>query len=172
MVFYLYFIHNELKRGKSVISVKKSCFVQTKKNAFFGNFKLFSDAKPDLFIFWPFLKLSFYGKKCVFAWLLYYLKLPNCQIAVVLAHYVILSVILIFYLLFGYRCPICQFFFPNEEALNIHIKAKHEIDKKCEICNSEQKFTAAGFDQHLLFEHFKHVHDQIKGITFPHNCNR
>ena len=55
--------------------------------------------------------------------------------------------------------------------MNIHIKAKHEIDKKCEICNSEQKFTTAGFDQHLLFEHFKHVHDQIKDFTFPYNCN-
>ena len=56
--------------------------------------------------------------------------------------------------------------------MNIHIKAKHEIDKKCEICNSEQKFTTAGFEQHLLFEHFKHVHDQINSLSFPYNCNR
>ena len=49
--------------------------------------------------------------------------------------------------------------------------AQGEIDKKCEICNGEQKFTTAEFDQHLLFEHFKLILDQIEVITFPHNCN-
>ena len=43
--------------------------------------------------------------------------------------------------------------------------------KKCELCNRDQKFTTAGFYQHLLVGHFKHVREEIKDYTFPHKCN-
>ena len=67
------------------------------------------------------------------------------------------------------QCPICNFYFPNEIALNNHIKSKHETNI-CEICKSDAKFTEAGFVQHLLFEHFRHVHDQLQNIKYPSDC--
>ena len=82
--------------------------------------------------------------------------------------------------LFCYRakCPICQLFFLDDEALNIHIEAKHDLDKEmfindvmklrkeekqhyeCIVCKNDHK-TIVKFDSiiqllpHLAMDHFE-----------------
>ena len=61
----------------------------------------------------------------------------------------------------------------DEEKLQIlqHQIVIKLIPYECLICqNQDQKFTETAFDHHLLFEHFKHVHQRWKIQNFPMCC--
>ena len=72
-----------------------------------------------------------------------------------------------------YECDHCQMKFTELAHLKKHIVFNHPISdhgskyKLCQICNLGNAYTEAKFTQHLLNEHFPHIHRQLQNMPYP-----
>ena len=72
-----------------------------------------------------------------------------------------------------YECDHCHMKFTELANLKKHIVFNHPISdqgskyKLCQICNVGMAYTEAKFTQHLLSEHFPHIHRQLQNMPYP-----